>query len=194
MASVEILNAVSKIDESMAPPIDSLSLIQQSNSKTSSVNDRGLHVEITNKLESLNLKSPKPQKDMGWRGLVDLALGLDDLEEEEPFIPSKEKENEMKVAPQKMLSDQDRLTDLGESPNRHIKHKISSYNIHRYDPHEPHSAQIKMPDPENLLNFSDLHSPDTSHPVGISIPETNELVLLEGMEDSLQCDEKSNSF
>ena len=132
----------------------------------------------------MNLKSPKPQKDMGWRGLVDLALGLDDPDEEEPFNPSKDNENEMKVAPQKVISDQDRLTDLGESPNR-IKHKIGSYKFHRYDPHEPHSAHIKMPNLENLLNFNDINSPDTSNALGISIHETNELVLLEGMEDSL---------
>lgn len=39
------------------------------------------------KLEDLNLKSPKAQKEMNWMGLVDDALGLDDLDDDEPYNP-----------------------------------------------------------------------------------------------------------
>ena len=39
------------------------------------------------KLEDLNLKSPKAQKEMSWMGLVDDALGLDDLDDDEPYNP-----------------------------------------------------------------------------------------------------------
>jgi hypothetical protein len=58
-------------------------------SKQSSGNDRGLHVQITKKLEELNLKSPKAAKNMNWMGLVEHALGIDDLDEEddEPYTP-----------------------------------------------------------------------------------------------------------
>jgi hypothetical protein len=48
-------------------------------SKTST---HGLKVEVTNKLEKLNLKSPKPQKGLDWMGLVEEALGGDDLDDE----------------------------------------------------------------------------------------------------------------
>jgi hypothetical protein len=58
-------------------------------SKQSSGNDRGLHVQITKKLNELNLKSPKAAKNMNWMGLVEDALGIDDLDEDddEPYTP-----------------------------------------------------------------------------------------------------------
>lgn len=87
------------------------------------------------KLDDLNLdKSPK--KD--WMGLVEDALGfegLDDLDDDEPFNPMGKFVDE-KPAPTKVLSDQEVLTDHGESPGP----KMSSKLLIRYDPHEPHSA------------------------------------------------------
>ena len=56
-------------------------------SKTSSGNERGLHVQIMKKLDDLNLKSPKAQKNMNWMGLVDDALGIDDLDDDQPYNP-----------------------------------------------------------------------------------------------------------
>ena len=43
------------------------------------------------KLDDLNLKSPKAQKEMNWMGLVDDALGLDDLDDDEPYNPMGQK-------------------------------------------------------------------------------------------------------
>lgn len=102
-------------------------------SKQSAAVDRGLHVEITKKLEGLNLKSPKAAKNMNWMGLVQDALGIDDLDEEddEPYNPGRKssdlvkKMDFLKLDDQKqqtavrVISDHDRLTDLGESPLKH---------------------------------------------------------------------------
>jgi hypothetical protein len=79
------------------------------------------------------------------------------------------------------------LTDLG-SPTKHAPNKDFRGFVARYDPHEPHSAQVKQPISGALLNFKDdSDSPDGS-PVKIeAIPES--LDLLEGIDDSLDCDE-----
>ena len=38
-------------------------------------------------MDDLNLKSPKAQKEMNWMGLVNDALGLDDLDDDLPYDP-----------------------------------------------------------------------------------------------------------
>jgi len=90
----------------------------------------------------------------------------------------------------RLVSDHDRLTDLGESPTKHTLNKDLRSFVARYDPHEPHSAQVKQPISGALLNFKDdSHSPEGS-PIRIDeIPES--LDLLEGIDDSLDCDEDS---
>lgn len=70
------------------------------------------------------------------------------------------------------------MTDLGESPTKPVT-KGSGLG-QRYDPHEPHSAQIQQPVSSNLLNFKDesdspAHSPQ---PNMMAIPESQELALL----------------
>ena len=69
-------------NEKKETELDSLAMMRQI-SKQSSGNDRGLHVEITKKLNELNLKSPKAAKNIGWMGLVEDALGIEDLDEDE---------------------------------------------------------------------------------------------------------------
>ena len=65
----------------------SLNVVRQI-SKASSTNDRGLHVQITKKLDELNLKSPRAAPLPNCMGLVEDALGIEDLDDdEEPFIP-----------------------------------------------------------------------------------------------------------
>jgi hypothetical protein len=115
---------------------ESLSVVRQM-SKTST---HGLKVEVTNKLENLNLKSPKPQKGLDWMGLVAEALGGDDQDEEVSFLklPVGSEKEQVKI-----MSDQDRITDLDESPQRQQQHKAGSgvfMRYDKYDPHEPHSA------------------------------------------------------
>jgi len=146
---------------------------------------------------------------MNWMGLVDDALGIDDLDDEEPYNPAsagfkdlnkgmdKLAIDDQKPTRTKLLSDQEVLTDLGESPS-HINHKISSGMLMRYDPHEPHSAQpqsaaIRQPVSGNLMNFKDDSlSPDGSPAKIETIPESTELDILGDLDDdSLGCNENS---
>ena len=94
----------------------------------------------------------------------------------------------------KVLSEQEVLTDHGESPIRGTKQ--SSGMLMRYDPHEPNSAQpnsaqIRQPVSGKLMNFKDESiSPDGSPAAKIEpIPESQELAILR--DDSLECDEDS---